>query len=80
MQPNIMICKRSVKAIFFSAVMVLLVGGAKAQFSVSANKRYLLKNNKPFFWMGDTAWQLFNTLTKEEADHICANEANKASL
>ncbi|UOE51041.1 glycoside hydrolase family 140 protein [Mucilaginibacter sp. SMC90] len=56
------------RKIIFFAVLVMMVSSAGAQFSVSTDKRYLLKDNKPFFWMGDTAWQLFNTLTREEAD------------
>src|SRR5688572_25190464 len=39
-----------------------------AQFSVSDNKRYLLKEGKPFFWLGDTGWELFHRLNREEAD------------
>lgn len=39
-----------------------------AQFTVSPNHRYLLKEGKAFFWMGDTAWELFHRLNKEEAD------------
>lgn len=41
---------------------------ACAQFSVSPNKRYLLKDGKPFFWLGDTAWELFHRLSRDEAD------------
>lgn len=40
-----------------------------AQFAVSADRHYLLKDGKPFFWMGDTAWELFHRLNREEADH-----------
>jgi len=39
-----------------------------SQFTISDNKRYLLKNGKPFFWLGDTGWELFHRLTREEAD------------
>ena len=39
-----------------------------AQFSVSANKRFLLKDNKPFFWLGDTGWELFHRLDRAETD------------
>jgi hypothetical protein len=39
-----------------------------AQFTISANKRFLLKEGKPFFWLGDTGWELFHRLTREEAD------------
>ena len=41
---------------------------AQGQFSVSANKRFLTKDGKPFFWLGDTAWELFHRLNREEAD------------
>ena len=39
-----------------------------AQFMVSPDKHYILKDGKPFFWMGDTAWELFHRLTREDAD------------
>ena len=35
---------------------------------VSANKRHLVTaDNKPFFWLGDTGWELFHQLNKEDA-------------
>ena len=40
---------------------------AGAQFSVSSNHRFLLKDGKPFFWLGDTGWELFHRLNREEA-------------
>lgn len=39
-----------------------------SQFSISTNKRYLLKDGKPFFWLGDTAWELFHRLNRIDAD------------
>lgn len=39
-----------------------------AQFSISSNQRYLLKDGKSFFWLGDTGWELFHRLDREEAD------------
>ncbi|WPU93590.1 glycoside hydrolase family 140 protein [Mucilaginibacter sabulilitoris] len=56
------------RKILFLIVAILLCRQANAQFSVSADKHYLLKDGKPFFWMGDTAWVLFARLTREEAD------------
>ena len=41
---------------------------ALAQFQVSTNHRYLMRDGKPFFYLGDTAWELFHRLTREEAD------------
>lgn len=37
--------------------------------TVSENKRHLLKDGKPWFWLGDTAWHLAHYLTLEEATH-----------
>jgi hypothetical protein len=39
-----------------------------AQFSLSSNHRYLLKADKPFYWLGDTGWELFHRLNREEAE------------
>lgn len=34
---------------------------------ISENKRFLVtENGKPFFWMGDTGWELFHRLSKKE--------------
>lgn len=42
---------------------------AAPQLKVSGNKRFLVTDDgKPFFWLGDTAWELFHRLTREEAD------------
>jgi hypothetical protein len=39
-----------------------------AQIQVSSNHRYLqTKDGKPFFWLGDTDWELFHRLNREEA-------------
>jgi len=45
---------------------------------VSENKRFLVKaDGTPFFWLGDTAWELFHRLTREEADLYLKNRAEK---
>lgn len=56
------------KWFLFFVFAFLMQLATKAQFSVSANDRYLVKDGKPFFWLGDTAWELFHRLTREEAD------------
>ncbi|HYG18950.1 MAG TPA: glycoside hydrolase family 140 protein [Ohtaekwangia sp.] len=49
-----------------------------AQLQVSANKRFLqTADGKPFFWLGDTAWELFHRLTREEAEKYLKNRADK---
>ena len=45
---------------------------------VSANGRFLLdQNEKPFFWLADTAWELFHRCTREDADFYLRNRAAK---
>jgi Protein of unknown function (DUF4038)/Putative collagen-binding domain of a collagenase len=45
---------------------------------IQPDKRYILKGDgKPFFWLGDTAWELFHRLNKTEADEYLKNRAEK---
>ena len=49
-----------------------------AQIKISADKHYFLtKTGKPFLWLGDTAWELFHRLTREEAITYLQNRADK---
>jgi hypothetical protein len=39
------------------------------RLKVSENKRFLVtEDDKPFFYLGDTAWELFHRLNREDAD------------
>lgn len=45
---------------------------------ISDNDRYIVySDGKPFFWLGDTAWELFHRTTREEADIYLKNRAEK---
>ena len=45
---------------------------------VSANQRYLeYDDGTPFFYLSDTAWELFHRLTREEAQYYLSNRAVK---
>jgi len=45
---------------------------------VSANGRYFVdQNDRPFFWLGDTQWQLFRDFTLAEAEMILQNRKSK---
>src|SRR4051812_25421857 len=45
---------------------------------VSANKHFLVTaDGKPFFWLGDTAWELFHRLNRAEAERYLRNRADK---
>lgn len=48
------------------------------QLKVSDNGHYLqTADGKPFFYQGDTAWELFHRLNREEADIYLKNRADK---
>lgn len=45
---------------------------------ISENGRYLLnQDGSPFFYLGDTAWELFHRLGREEADLYLSDRAEK---
>lgn len=40
------------------------------RIKVSDNRRFLVKEDgTPFFWLGDTAWELFHRLNREDAEY-----------
>ena len=46
------------------------------QLRVSENRRFLVTaDGRPFFWLGDTAWELFHRLTREDADKYLQQRA-----
>jgi len=46
---------------------------------VSANRRFLVtETGAPFFWLGDTAWELFHRLTRDEANDYLQNRKERA--
>ncbi|MBD0277468.1 MAG: DUF4038 domain-containing protein, partial [Flavisolibacter sp.] len=67
-----------IKRFFILYSFLLFTLFATAQLRVSDNKRFLVtQDNKPFFWLGDTAWELFHRLTREEAEKYLKNRADK---
>lgn len=51
---------------------------AAQPLKVSSNKRFLVKEGgQPFFYLGDTAWELFHRLSREEANYYLTNRAAK---
>jgi hypothetical protein len=45
---------------------------------VSPDKHHLVRQDgSPFFYLGDTAWELFHRLNREEADYYLENRAQK---
>ncbi len=51
---------------------------AHAKLRVSANHRYLeFDDGTPFFYLADTAWELFHRLNREDASRYLANRSQK---
>lgn len=53
-------------------------GRKNIQLRISSDGRHLeYIDGTPFFWLGDTAWELFHRLNREEADLYLADRAGK---
>ena len=65
---------------FALATMAILLSynGFSQDLKISNNDKYIVqKDGKPFFWLGDTAWELFHRCNREEADLYLENRAAK---
>lgn len=48
------------------------------RLEISANQRFLMhEDGRPFFYLADTAWELFHRLDRDEAEHYLRNRATK---
>jgi hypothetical protein len=55
-----------------------VLGQALPRLRVSDNKRFLVKaDGSPFFWLGDTAWELFHRQTREDTERYLRNRAER---
>ena len=70
--------KRTFLIISLLAWTMCVVAKNLPRLQVSANGHYLqTSDGKPFFYLGDTAWELFHRLDREEALHYLKNRAEK---
>jgi len=65
--------------LFLAGILVLTSTQLNAQrLRVSDDERHIVySDGEPFFWLGDTAWELFHRTTREEADFYLENRAAK---
>ena len=62
--------------VIWISVVTGLPGAEAPTVRISENQRYLVdQDGKPFFWLGDTAWELFHRLNREEVDRYLENRA-----
>ncbi|HOJ59656.1 MAG TPA: glycoside hydrolase family 140 protein [bacterium] len=56
----------------------LSVDFSHGPLKVSENRRFIVhEDGTPFFYLGDTAWELFHRLTREEAERYLENRRQK---
>ncbi len=66
------------RGLMLGALACCLMQSGSAQLKVSANQRYLVKaDGTPFFWLGDTAWELFHRLNREQATYYLKRRAEQ---
>jgi acetyl esterase/lipase len=62
--------------VWFCFVPSLLLGQSLPSLAVSENQRFLVNSNdEPFFYLGDTAWELFHRLDREQATRYLEKRA-----
>src|SRR5262249_34998978 len=67
-----------VLGLLFIAGTVAVAAAPSPRLKVSENHRFLVyENGLPFFYLGDTAWELFHRLNREEAERYLRNRAAK---
>jgi len=70
----------STRKILTTLLFALLTHGAmQAQFlKVSDNQRFLVtRQGEPFFWLGDTGWEMLHRLDRDEMTRYMMNRAGK---
>ena len=51
---------------------------APSRLKISENRRFIVREDgTPFFYLGDTGWELFHRLNREEATQYLTNRAQK---
>ena len=64
--------------LLFLLIALLTLNTFSQKLQVSQNNRYLeTVDGKPFLWIGDTAWELFHKLNREEAVEYLKNRKAK---
>jgi len=62
----------------FCSLVAVMQAAPLPRLKVSENKRFLVtEDGKPFFWLGDTAWELFHRLDRRDAEAYLKNRAER---
>jgi hypothetical protein len=61
--------------IALTAIILLVSLHAASQLTV--HEHYFVRNGKPFFWLGDTSWTIFNLYSPAEAEEYLEHRARQ---
>jgi len=64
------------KGLFVIFCCLFFLSG-KAQFQPSPDGHYLLRDGKAYVWRGDTGWELFHRLNREQADQYLKTRSSQ---
>ena len=68
---------RKVIVVLMAALFIALTLPAQ-DLRVSDNQRFLVNGNgEPFFWLGDTGWEMLHRLDRQEMEYYMRNRAGK---
>jgi hypothetical protein len=66
----------AISGLLWLAVVVPSPAQPLPRLKVSDNRRFLVTaDNQPFFWLGDTGWELFHRLNREDAERYLRKRA-----
>lgn len=69
---------QTLMAMLVAATSVMVEASALPRLRVHPERRFLqTEDGRPFFWLGDTAWELFHRTTREEAIHYLDTRARQ---
>jgi hypothetical protein len=72
------ICRTIIAALALVLIAADAAAAVRGRLQVAPNRRYLqFQDGTPFFYLGDTAWQLFHSLNREEATRYLEDRARK---
>ncbi|WP_340114213.1 glycoside hydrolase family 140 protein [Maribellus mangrovi] len=70
--------KTALLVLFIFLIALTSYGQHLPLLKISNDSRYLVtEKDKPFFWLGGTAWELIHRLDREEIDKYLGDRANK---
>ena len=73
---SIIVCRPAINADLGPSFVAAQSSRPLPRLKVSDDKHFLVTSDgQPFFWLGDTAWELFHRATREDAERYLRNRA-----